>query len=240
MGKAMAKVERDSIIKNLEKCVVILERCTKAEDAKKLRDLGMAARVWAERQKLGTEAQNSATEFVLRAERRLGEILKQTERHQGGRPGRKPITDEVRVSKRLADLGLSRNLSSRAQKIAEVSEERFNVVLEEAKQDGNGFSRERVVRQLTRPADSGIKDIGRQSTEGDAIKSAAIIEENQSKVAKQRQTLEQYGMSANECLTQIDAILRETLANLGDEQFQLLASVRTLLDKLERELQLSG
>ncbi|HUS10191.1 MAG TPA: hypothetical protein VMZ30_06975 [Pyrinomonadaceae bacterium] len=92
MSKALVNVEKDTVITNLSKCVELLGKCTRVEEAKKLMDIGDVAKVWAERQKLGVEAQNSATEFVIRAERHIGELLKETERHQGGRPGKKPVT----------------------------------------------------------------------------------------------------------------------------------------------------
>src|SRR5258708_5807123 len=63
----------------------------------------------------------NAAELRIRAERRLGEMLKATERHRGGRP--ETGTDKEPVSTpRLEDIGIDKKLSSRAQKLASISD----------------------------------------------------------------------------------------------------------------------
>src|SRR5262245_55352213 len=124
--RAKVAIERDVIVHDLSRAVEILHKCQKIEDAKKLIDVGVAARVWSERQKLGQEARDSAFEFVLRAERRLGELLAETERNRGGKPIETPrhVIANVVVDPRptLSQMGVSRDLSSRAQKIAAITE----------------------------------------------------------------------------------------------------------------------
>jgi hypothetical protein len=150
MKKDVAVVDRDTILTNLSKCVAMLRECISAEDAKKFVDVGVAAKVWAQRQKLGIEAKNSATEFVVRAERRLGEILRQTKRHQGGRPGKKPVTLQVQVSK-LKEIGISRNLSSRAQRLTEMPAEKFEAAIAQTKKEGKEITQTDITTKLLTP-----------------------------------------------------------------------------------------
>ena len=118
----------DLITSNLARAITLLRECNSAEEAKKFVDMGHAAKVYAERQRLGVEAQNSAAMFVLRAKRRLGEILANVQLHTGGRPAGKPVDSERQVLK-LSDFGISRDLSSKAQKIAGISEKQFEDTL---------------------------------------------------------------------------------------------------------------
>jgi hypothetical protein len=164
MNKDVAVVDRDTILTNLSKCVTMLRECVSAEDAKKFIDVGAAAKVWAQRQKLGIEAQNSATEFVVRAERRLGEILRQTKRNQGGRPGKKPVTLEVQVSK-LNEIGISRNLSSRAQRLTKIPPEKFEAAIAQTKKERKEITYTDITTKLLTPT----VDVKPITSEVDAI-----------------------------------------------------------------------
>jgi len=122
------EVTNDVVVSNLARAITLLRECNNAEEAKNFVDIGHAAKVYAERQRLGVEAQNSAVVFVLRAKRRLGEILTNVQLHRGGRPNEKPVDPERQVS-RLKDIGISRDLSSKAQKIASIPERQFEHTL---------------------------------------------------------------------------------------------------------------
>ena len=143
--------EKDLIVSNLSQAITLLRQCSNAEDAKKLVDVGMAAKVYAQRRRLGIEAQDSATAFVLRAVRRLGEILTDTDRHQGGRPNGKPVEPERQVPK-LRELGISRDLSSKAQRIATIPEKNFEFTLAHAMSRGN-ISVKEIQRRMLESAD---------------------------------------------------------------------------------------
>lgn len=147
MDTELIEIREDIVISNLAKCVAMMRECATAEDAKKFIDLGFAAKVWATRQARGIEARNAAEEFVLRAERRLGEILLESAKHQGGRPADKPVTRKVQVSK-LADIGISRNLSSRSQRLAEVPLEKFEAALASSRKAGQEIRRNRIEGEL--------------------------------------------------------------------------------------------
>jgi len=81
-----------------------------------MRQLGQAAK--------DPELVNHATEFKLRCERRLGEML--TGEIQRGGHNKKQSNTPMTL---LADFGIDRNLSSRAQRIASVPEDKFEAVI---------------------------------------------------------------------------------------------------------------
>lgn len=54
----------------------------------------------------------------MRAERRCGELLARTEKHEGGRPTANRSNDATGSVPTLADMGLTRDESSRYQQLA--------------------------------------------------------------------------------------------------------------------------
>jgi hypothetical protein len=83
------------------------------------------------------------TEYIVRAERKLGEMLKAakaagqiTHAHDPRHKPKPVIPDENNRSITLEEAGISPKLSSRAQKIAAVPEEQFEQAIAEAKEKG--------------------------------------------------------------------------------------------------------
>lgn len=128
----------DLIIVKLNKCKALLAECHSPGDAKKIADLAEAARVYAKRVNAGIEVVNKAAEYKIRAERRLGEILQGTERNKGGRPEITGSTEELVIDElpTLNDIGITKKLSSRAQRVAGIPEEIFEDKLKEVKKEG--------------------------------------------------------------------------------------------------------
>jgi hypothetical protein len=85
-----------------------------------------AMRRYAQRSRLGLLAQNRCAELRLRAERKLGEYLDMTQRHKGGRP--KPVLPGNGFPT-LDELGISRKLSHRAQRLAAIPVTDFEMYL---------------------------------------------------------------------------------------------------------------
>lgn len=98
------------------------------DDAKEIRDQSSALIVYAARAK-DTQLQTDAIEIRVRAERRLGEIIKQQKDTVGLNTGAagigKSAVQEDDRTPTLGDAGISKNLSSDAQKLAEISDEDF-------------------------------------------------------------------------------------------------------------------
>lgn len=72
-----------------------------------------------------------AAEIRIRAERRLGEMLAQSDLQRGGRPSKTGSQSEPVSAPKLSDVGISKKLSSRAQKLAAVPEEEFEAEMGE-------------------------------------------------------------------------------------------------------------
>lgn len=129
----------------------MLAKCRTVDEAKKIRDLAEAARVYAREADLGAEAMNHAAEIKLRAEQRCGAILMEMaekgERDTGeGGPRRSPSTP---TTVKLADLDITRDESSRWQKLAKADPADFEAYIAEAKEAGTPITTQGAIRYLT-------------------------------------------------------------------------------------------
>ena len=86
-------------------------------------------RSYAQRARLGMVAQNRCAELRLRAERKLGQYLTDTARNSGGRPKPVPRGNGFPT---LDDLGITRKLSHRAQRLVEIPAKDFDWYLRTA------------------------------------------------------------------------------------------------------------
>lgn len=111
-----------------------LAKATKIDEVKEIRDKAEALRVYARQAGESLEMQNQCAEIKLRAERRGGEILKEQEKHEGGRPTKNQSHDATSLEPpKLSDLGISKSQSSRWQAIAGLPEEDFERHIAETK-----------------------------------------------------------------------------------------------------------
>lgn len=104
------------------------------DEVKKIHNIAKAAETYARAAKLGLEAQNHAAEVKLRAERKAGEMLGILER---GKTGPKIIgndADNSEYRRVLDDTETPDRDASRWQTIAKMEEDKFNKVIEEAKE----------------------------------------------------------------------------------------------------------
>jgi hypothetical protein len=87
----------------------------------------VSAATYAKEIEASQEAQDAASGFRLRAERRLGELLESAPKNKGAKGSkvtgskREPVRN---ASPTLADIGITKKLSSSAQMLARVSKER--------------------------------------------------------------------------------------------------------------------
>lgn len=122
-------------------------------DVKNIHDQAEAIRQYGKAQGWALEAQNSAAEIALVAERRGGELLKAMrelgQRQDRGRP-QKTLHDETISSPdpapTLADLGLTRVESHRWQQIADIPEPVFEQHVAETKARGEELTTAGVIR----------------------------------------------------------------------------------------------
>lgn len=107
-----------------------LAECKSVDEVKTWADKAAAMQAYGRMAKDKT-LEVDAAEIRIRAERRLGEMLADSDLQKGGRPPEKTGRVERPVSKQptLADAGISKDLSSRAQKLAAVPEAKFEAEL---------------------------------------------------------------------------------------------------------------
>jgi hypothetical protein len=125
----------DNAITKLTDATRLLSECRTIPEAKQYHDMAEAGRVFAQMSGLGTEAQNYAVEIKLRAERRMGEMLKQTKKNKGGRPEETGIYPDTGLPPTLEEIGISKVQSSRWQAMAAVPAEKFEAYVADNRKD---------------------------------------------------------------------------------------------------------
>jgi putative hemolysin len=73
------------------KASLMLAEADTIQKAKELKNLALTAADWAKRKGMGEEAIQYCRGYALEAERKMGEMLEETERNPGGRHPRKPV-----------------------------------------------------------------------------------------------------------------------------------------------------
>lgn len=112
----------------------MLAQADTIQKAKELKNLALTAADWAKRKGMGEEAVRYAKSYALEAERKMGQMLAQTDRHKGGRPPKTPNTNVGVYDKpTVADLGLSWRESSDARRLANLPQETFEEIKTGAK-----------------------------------------------------------------------------------------------------------
>lgn len=111
----------------------MLAEATTIQKAKELKDLALTAADWARRKDMGEEAIQYAQSYAFDAERRMGEMLAETERAKGTRLAGRDIGGHVVLPPRddaptLSELGLTKRDSSEAQKLAALPQDTFEEV----------------------------------------------------------------------------------------------------------------
>src|SRR5262249_4940267 len=113
-----------------------LAKAVRVDEARDIRNKSLAMQVYAEQAKNHSLMQDAIT-LRLRAERRIGELLREMkergERHDGKGQSREVLRSHdatVRLPK-LADLGITKTQSSHWQRLASLSDEGFKQKLAE-------------------------------------------------------------------------------------------------------------
>lgn len=111
------------------------------DELKDIRDKAEAARKYAQAAGMGLEIQNYAAEVKLRAERRAGRLIAKLKLHGGDR-------SEESAAQRLtlADIGVSKDQSSRWQLTATVPEKQFENYVDQTRADSGEVTTAGLVR----------------------------------------------------------------------------------------------
>lgn len=149
-----------NLIRYEQACQALAE-AKAVDEVKSIRDKAEAIRAYA-RQAKNRQLEIDAAEIRLRAERRLGEMLREQKETVGLNPGtRGQLAGGSRVEPpgatlpTLADAGIDKKLSARAQKLAAVPEEKFEGMVAEWK-ERVGQENERVTTNLLREGERQI------------------------------------------------------------------------------------
>jgi len=103
------------------------------DEVKNIKDRAEAMRAYAKQVGESLEVQNNICEIKLRAERKMGEMLKEMPKAMGNEYGGRNKIDSNRMlpsnpTPTLKDIGIEKYESSRYQKIAELPEEEGTIV----------------------------------------------------------------------------------------------------------------
>jgi len=128
------------------------------DEVKAIKDKAEAMRAYAKQIGESLDVQNSICEIKLRAERRMGQMLKETELQNGGDAMKKKARsqDVTELPPSLSDFGIEKHESSRWQKIAELSEETFEQIITETKEEEKELT-ESLLLNTQRKIDRAIK-----------------------------------------------------------------------------------
>lgn len=119
----------------------LLAQVRTVQDAEKIISVAEAARVYAQQEKLGSEAQNYASEIKIRAQRLAGLILRDSEKAKGGQPYQEknstpPTPGRGRPeAPTYSDMDISYKDASRWQNLADMPEEIFEKEIKENRND---------------------------------------------------------------------------------------------------------
>ena len=105
---------------------------TRIDEVKEIRDKAEALRVYSKRVGESLEMQNNCAEIKIRAERRAGELLKESGRKKG-ETNKKIMCHDGTLSPTLKTLGIEPKQSMRWQTIANIPERIFEQHVEETR-----------------------------------------------------------------------------------------------------------
>ncbi len=119
------------------------------DEVKQIKDKSEALRHYAKQSK-DIDMANWAAEIRIRAERRMGEMLREQDKNKGGTAEKEsyPSHDASSRTPTLKEVGITHSESSRAQKIASVPEDEFEAVIAEHKEKSIELT-SATVRRLT-------------------------------------------------------------------------------------------
>lgn len=144
----------DTSLVTLSKAERMLAEVATASDALNIIDLAEAARVWAQRAKLGTASINHATAIKLKAEIKLADVVDEGQRRgeiataADGRPKISVIANDTYVPVTYDDLGLTRNKVHEARKIRDAyTPDSIDELVESATINDREISRKEFVQQ---------------------------------------------------------------------------------------------
>jgi hypothetical protein len=189
-----------------------LDKAYRVDEVKDIRDKAAAMRMYAMQAK-DRVLIDQATEIRLRAERRAGELLRETEKNKGGgdRKSNHRSHGATGDPLTLSDLGINKSQSSRWQKLADIPDDDFEETVARAKQKASNAvdnAQQPKTKSKRKPKP---KPEPKPKHKGDDAKATIAA-----------------------CLAQVKPILRDAIGNLDGEGrsallYELQQAVRTIM-----------
>lgn len=116
------------------------------DEVKQIKDKAEAIRIYAKQSK-DFDMANWAAEIRMRSERRMGEMLKEQEMNKGHKftGGNTPRPPAIPT---LSEIGITKSMSSRAQKIADIPEKDFEEIIDDYKEGGKELTSAAMTKLL--------------------------------------------------------------------------------------------
>jgi hypothetical protein len=131
--------DRAQVIVCLEAACRAIAEARDVRDVKEIRDQAMAVGHYARERNLGKQLMTDAAEIKIRAERRMGELLKVMPKAKGGQPYQKATPSTLEgVAPTLASLGVTEQDSHRCQRMAKLDDKAFETHIAETRADPKG------------------------------------------------------------------------------------------------------
>lgn len=208
---------------NYDAACYALAQAASVDEVLNIRDQAEAMRAYG-RQAKNRELETYAQEIRLRAERKLGALIIQQKETVGlapaGRPAKLVVADDqLNKVPTLAEMGISKDLSSRAQKLAAVPDAEFEANIVEHKQR-IAAENARVVNKLEKAGEAATKSKPADPT---------LLEEN-AKLTEERAEL-------TELIETLQANLKETLSDneMMGRVFDADDRIKAAMDEARRQ-----
>jgi hypothetical protein len=187
---ATVPAEVDAAITKYNAAKQALAEAHSIDEVKDIRDKAVALRTYA-MQARDRVLIDQATEIRLRAERRAGELLKQMDKNQGGVGGKTGSKGRPALDSRatLADLNINKSQSSRWQKLADMSKDKFEEVVTRGQQKASAA----IDRAQNKPKPN-PRSKGKQSGKRDKLDIIAA------------------------CVSEVELIVRAAIAEIRDKE----------------------
>ena len=138
----------DHVLAKLDKVQTLLAEAKSIQETKQLADLALAVEVYAKRQRCSTRVINLALKIKIWATRQLGEILAETERNKGAQGIGKSAVVDKDYTPTLAEMGITKNLSSQGQRLAATPHDRVQHALETQEEEGRKITTTETIRRI--------------------------------------------------------------------------------------------
>lgn len=134
MGAEIVQASSEAPALDLDSLSAALAACRDPEQLREIRDKAIGIESYLRARGTGVDGLVDASEVVVRAERRLGEILREAPKHPGSRNSGDAETEPPETPKKLSDLGVTKKQSKRWQDLAKIPEADFEAALADARE----------------------------------------------------------------------------------------------------------